>query len=257
MMHKPSDSLLKHDYPILVKTNENSPKGRFLSVSSPQSADTVPVPCPPRPEFAFNKSVIQWQENKEILNMIFPPRQWAEGSDLWVQQVSREPGSRADVVQLKKLLDTKLQQKQARQTGICPIRRELYAQCFDEIIRQVTINCAERGLLLLRVRDEINMTIAAYQTLYESSVAVGFRKALQSEQRKYQLKQKISDLENENEDLKIRLTDQKEKFGLTEESKTKKRLALCEEIQLLKKKNEDLKTQLVEIIAKQTQKPET
>jgi dynein light intermediate chain len=27
----------------------------------------------------------------------------------------------------------------------------------------VTINCAERGLLLLRVRDEIRMTIAAYQ----------------------------------------------------------------------------------------------
>lgn len=53
--------------------------------------------------------------------------------------------------------------RQARETGICPIREELYAQCFDELIRQVTINCAERGLLLLRVRDELRMTIAAYQ----------------------------------------------------------------------------------------------
>ena len=44
----------------------------------------------------------------------------------------------------------KLQQRQARETGICPVRRELYSQCFDELIRQVTINCAERGLLLLR-----------------------------------------------------------------------------------------------------------
>lgn len=52
---------------------------------------------------------------------------------------------------------------QARETGICPVREELYAQCFDELIRQVTINCAERGLLLLRVRDEMRMTIAAYQ----------------------------------------------------------------------------------------------
>lgn len=52
---------------------------------------------------------------------------------------------------------------QARETGICPVREELYAQCFDEIIREVTINCAERGLLLLRVRDELRMTIAAYQ----------------------------------------------------------------------------------------------
>ena len=54
----------------------------------------------------------------------------------------------------------------------------------DEVIRQVTINCAERGLLLLRVRDEIRMTIDAYQTLYESSIAFGMRKALMSEQKK-------------------------------------------------------------------------
>lgn len=52
---------------------------------------------------------------------------------------------------------------QARETGICPVREELYSQCFDELIREVTINCAERGLLLLRVRDEMRMTTAAYQ----------------------------------------------------------------------------------------------
>ena len=49
---------------------------------------------------------------------------------------------------------------------ICVIfktRRELYAQCFDELIRQSTINCTERGLLLLRVRDELRMTLHAYQ----------------------------------------------------------------------------------------------
>lgn len=40
-----------------------------------------------------------------------------------------------------------------RDSGICPIREELHNQCFDEIIRQVTIDCPERGLLLMRVRD--------------------------------------------------------------------------------------------------------
>ena len=60
-------------------------------------------------------------------------------------------------------LDQKLQQRQARETGICQVRRELYAQCFDELIRQSTINCTERGLLLLRVRDELRMTLHAYQ----------------------------------------------------------------------------------------------
>jgi hypothetical protein len=31
--------------------------------------------------------------------------------------------------------------------------------------RQSTINCTERGLLLLRVRDELRMTLHAYQVL--------------------------------------------------------------------------------------------
>ena len=136
-------------------------------------------------------------------------REWTEDGQLWVQYVSSTPATRLDVINLQEQLDHKLQQRQARETGICPIREELYAQCFgmytliwawtfvlkllsggvpifivDELIRQVTINCAERGLLLLRVRDEIRMTIAAYQTLYESSIAFGMRKALMAEQRK-------------------------------------------------------------------------
>ena len=71
------------------------------------------------------------------------------------------------------------------------MREELYAQCLDEMIRQVTINCAERGLLLLRIRDEMRMTIQAYQTLYESSVAFGVRKALQTEQGKSDMEARI------------------------------------------------------------------
>ena len=86
------------------------------------------------------------------------------------------------MINLQEQLDQKLEQRQARETGICQVRRELYAQCFDELIRQCTINCVERGLLLLRVRDELRMTLHAYQTLYESSIAFGIRKALQAEQ---------------------------------------------------------------------------
>jgi len=44
---------------------------------------------------------------------------------------------------------------------------------------------------LLRVRDEIRMTIAAYQTLYESSVAFGMRKALLAEQGKADMEKKV------------------------------------------------------------------
>ena len=86
-------------------------------------------------------------------------------------------------------------ERQARESGICPVREELFSQCFDEIIRQVTLNLPERGLLLLRVRDEIMMTIAAYQTLYQSSVTFAMRKQLQAEHGKADLEKRITELE--------------------------------------------------------------
>ena len=42
------------------------------------------------------------------------------------------------------------------------MRRELYSQTFDEVIRQSTICGVERGLLMLRVRDEFRMSLYTY-----------------------------------------------------------------------------------------------
>jgi dynein light intermediate chain, axonemal len=133
----------------------------------------------------------QLTQTEDILNRILPPREWTNEGQLWVQYVASTPATRLDVIGLQEKLDQQLQQRQARETGICPVREELYAQCFDELIRQVTINCAERGLLLLRIRDELRMTISAYQTLYESAVAFGMRKALQTEQGKADLEARV------------------------------------------------------------------
>ncbi|XP_038566795.1 axonemal dynein light intermediate polypeptide 1 [Micropterus salmoides] len=251
-MIPPAESLLKYDNPVLVSksTDRKSPKGRPLKVSPQQPAISTPVPPPPKSKSTSSESTKQ--ENEEILNAILPPREWMEGNQLWVQQVSSAPCTRTDVIHLEELLDTKLQQRQARETGICPVRRELYSQCFDELIRQVTINCAERGLLLLRVRDEIQMTIAAYQTLYESSVAFGMRKALQAEQGKADMEKEISDLENEKQDLKKQLNEQKAKCDAIEKRENERRLVEekkhAEEIQFLKRTNQQLKTQLEGII---------
>ncbi|CAG6014694.1 axonemal dynein light intermediate polypeptide 1 isoform 1-T2 [Menidia menidia] len=251
-MIPPADSLLKYDNPVLIRscTERKSPKGRPLKVSAQQPADSGPVPPPPKQKSA--SSEVTKQENEDILNSILPPREWTEGNQLWVQQVSSAPCTRADVICLEELLDTKLLQREAREAGICPVRRELYSQCFDELIRQVTINCAERGLLLLRVRDEIQMTIAAYQTLYESSIAFGMRKALQAEQGKADMEQKISDLENEKQDLLKQLNEQKAKCDAIEKREAEKRQMeekkYTEEIQFLKRTNQQLKTQLEGII---------
>ncbi|KAE8289083.1 Axonemal dynein light intermediate polypeptide 1 Inner dynein arm light chain, axonemal [Larimichthys crocea] len=251
-MIPPAESLLKYENPVLISktTDKKSPKGRPLRVSPQQPASTSPVPPPPKPKSATYDATRQ--VNEEILNAILPPREWMEGNQLWVQQVSSAPCTRSDVIQLEELLDIKIQQRQARNTGICPVRRELYSQCFDELIRQVTINCAERGLLLLRVRDEIQMTIDAYQTLLESSVAFGIRKALQAEQGKADMNRRISELENEKQDLMKELNEQKAQHESHEKREREKRQIEekkhNEEIQCLKRANQQLKSHLEEIV---------
>lgn len=50
--------------------------------------------------------------------------------DVCTLKVSSVPATRQDVSNLQEMLDTRLQQTQARETGICPVRRELYRQCF-------------------------------------------------------------------------------------------------------------------------------
>jgi len=191
-------------------------------------------------------------ETDEILNSILPPKEWTDGGQLWVQQVSSTPATRLDVVALQEELDRRLQQRQARETGICPVRRELYSQCLDELIRQVTISCAERGLLLMRIRDELRMTIAAYQTLYESSVAFGMRKALQAEQGKVDMERQIKDLEGDKSELERQVNELKAKCEQVEKRAIEQRQVEekkhSEEIQFLKKTNQQLKTQLEGII---------
>ena len=165
-----------------------------------------------------------------------------------MRYVSPTPANRVDVIQLQDKLDELLQRRQARETGICSIREELYSQCFDELIRQVTLDGPERGLLLLRVRDEIRMTIAAYQTLYESSIAFGMRKALQAEQGKADMEARIKQLEAEKKDLERQVQELKAKAEAIEKRESERRALEekkhAEEVQFLKRTNAQLKKEL-------------
>ncbi|KAK9533472.1 hypothetical protein VZT92_008588 [Zoarces viviparus] len=246
-MITPDESLVKYDNPVSIKnTDRKSPTGRPLGVSPQQ-----PNPFPPPPKSKSASADASKQEN-EILNRILPPREWMEGNQLWTQHVSSAPCTRIDVIRLEKELDMKLQQWLAKETGICPVRRELYSQCFDELIRQVTINCAERGLLLLRVRDEIQTTIDAYQTVYESSVAFGIRRVLQAEQSKADMEKTICDLEKETGDLKKQLNEEranyesfKKKVNEKQQLEEKKH---SEDMESMNRTNQQLKNQLEKIL---------
>ncbi|EGR28757.1 hypothetical protein IMG5_169540 [Ichthyophthirius multifiliis] len=184
----PRESLVQ--YEPAIEINNNSDLARIQNLGNKKKTQLPPLESKPSTE--------------DILNAILPPREWDHDGTHYIQYVSHAPASREDVANLQKLLDERLLARQARDSGICPIREELHSQCFDEIIRQVTIDCPERGILLLRVRDELKMTIAAYQTLYQSSVTFGMRKQLQSEQGKADTEQKILELESRKSKLEER-----------------------------------------------------
>ena len=141
------ESLVTYDTPVLVST----------SIGAKKAAKTKP-PAAGGPQLDKTRAD-QAKRDQDYLNSILPPREFTQNGQLWVSYVSPQPATQTDVISLQSRLDNLLQSKMARETGICPIREELFSQCFDELIRQITINCAERGFLLVRVRDEIRMTI--------------------------------------------------------------------------------------------------
>lgn len=171
----------------------------------------------------------QNQENnsklEDMLNSMLPPREWVEDSGTWVQYVNKEPASRLDVISLQEQLDKKLSERKARENGICPVREELYGQCLDELIRHVTLDGPERGLLLLRTRDEFRMTIDAYKTLFASSVTFGIKKQLRAEQGIPELEAQVDELEKEKSALELEVYELRSKLDIVEKREAERKAA--------------------------------
>jgi dynein light intermediate chain len=118
------------------------------------------------------------------------------------------PAKKEDVTELMKSLDSKITERQARESGVCPVREELFTQCFDELIRQDTLDTIpDRGLLLAKVRDDFKKTIDAYQTLYQSSVVYSIRKKKQAMQERPQRVQELEEKIKKNTALKKKVAE--------------------------------------------------
>ena len=195
----PPDSLIQFDAPVfagLEPSKENNPAAKLKEGSS---------------------------KLEEMITAMLPPREWVEPSGVWMQHVSKAPASRLDVINLQENLDKRLLERKAREMGICPVREELYSQCFDELIRQVALDGPERGLILLRTRNEMRMTIDAYRTLYNSSVNFGIKKQLKGEQGLPELEKDVKLLEEEKAAMELELQELRSKLELTEKREAERK----------------------------------
>lgn len=129
------------------------------------------------------------------------------------------------MIALQEQLDKKLSERKARETGICPVREELYGQCMDELIRQIALDGPERGLLIMRTRDEIRMTIDAYKTLFANSVTFGIKKQLRAEQGIFELEAQVADFESQKGSLELEVYELRSKLDIIEKRETERRNA--------------------------------
>jgi dynein light intermediate chain len=140
--------------------------------------------------------------NNTVIQQIHPPRQWERRGKKCLQKVSNDCTIRKDVISLKQTFDERLKEFGTDEIGLCQHRREYFAQLFDEIIRQVSMSCVERGQLLIAVRDEMNKTFASYESLFFSAIAYGIKSQMKARknvedwrEKIFEIKEKINDLE--------------------------------------------------------------
>jgi len=103
------------------------------------------------------------------------------------------------------------------------------------------------------VRDELKMTMDAYRSLYESSIAFGIRKSLSAEHNKLDMQDRLTELEAEKQKIKDDLATAIAKYEMAQRQGIEQRIAEQqrhnEEINFLKRSNQQLKAQLEGIIA--------
>ena len=242
------NSLVKYDTPYLISSTKNNKKTLEDLKESEEDANTYLRNIINKDD---DESLIGFKYSvKDALNRLLPPKKITDKDQEWVQYVTCTPVAKADVVNLQENLDRRLQTEQARETGICPIREKLYSECFDELIRQITLNCLERGILLTRIKKELNMTVNSYQSLYESSIAYGIRTLLLAEEEKKKLGDEISKIEKECEDLEVEIQEIDFKIKEHKENDDKNRkeakLRHIEEIEENRQKGKKIKEMLRE-----------
>lgn len=74
----------------------------------------------------------------DVLNALLPPREFDYGGKSWVQYTSPNLGTRRDVIALQEQLDEALRERQARHSGLCSVREDLYSQMFGECLYETS-----------------------------------------------------------------------------------------------------------------------
>ncbi|KAG8183341.1 hypothetical protein JTE90_013032 [Oedothorax gibbosus] len=122
-----------------------------------------------------NKLIVQ------TLNQIFPPLATTENGQQGHLRISTKQAAIHEIKDLEKELDAKLKKECKKEVpGFGRQINQVYQQVFQELIRQETIECPERGLLYKLVFDEFNISVRSLEKCVKSTFSNAVSKALLS-----------------------------------------------------------------------------
>ena len=206
----------------------------------------------PMPKFEPEKPDPEKESLKNFLDSILPPKKIIENDLIFYRFVSCDSAIVNDVIKLSHNLDNQLKIRGAKEKGICPIREELYFECFEELIREVTIVCMQRGDLLNRLKLEMNYTLNYYRKLYESLIASTIRKELIEKKKIIKLQNKYKSLEDEINDLENEINEKEQLFLKREKEENEKEeqanIDHNEAMKVFKYDNENKTNQAIKIL---------
>jgi len=158
------------------------------------------------------------------------------------------PSTQDDIKQLEERFNMMLYKELALENGLCPKRRRIYNDLFNELIRITKIHCSERGVLLERVKNEYIQWMNTYEELYSSSMAYNIRQYLYKLEEKQNLEFLLNKLENDCQQLRHEIEKESIKFQELNEKINKKEdnelHLLYNNIKILKSTNKKLHNDL-------------
>lgn len=183
------------------------------------------------------------------LARIFPEKDAGTDSEGFsmVEAASTAFTDRMSVIHLQDQIDKRCREQEARPFGVDPIREGIYADGLDEMIRQVTVLCPERGLLLHDLRDEMEETNNTYDLLFGSACQYATRKGIERDFKRTMQKQlqelsvEVRTLENRVHELHAKYEGIDKRFNEQRAAEEKVHL---EEVHFLKKGNLQLTTEI-------------
>jgi dynein light intermediate chain len=125
---------------------------------------------------------------------------------------STAPSTQHDLHQLQERFQRMLFNEKALEIGLCPKRRRIYDDLFDELIRLITLQCSERGLLLGRIKNEYVQWMNTFEELYSSGMAYGLRQYLNKTEEKQTYEHTVTKLENDCQQLQSELDKESNRY---------------------------------------------